>query len=184
MNRDYDFERTGEDAVVDLHMNRREFLGLTGAGIFLFFTTGALPAFAQERPGPRPQPTFPADFNAYLKIGEDGRVTCYTGKIEMGQGVVTSLAQMLADELDAPLDVVDMVMEIPILPLGHGDLRFHEYALLRPGSPVRRRRGKTGTSGTCLERLKTPVDVLSTEQGVIIDTGQPAQGHVRPACSR
>ena len=52
----------------------------------------------------------PTDFNAFLKIGEDGRVTCFTGKIEMGQGIITSLAQMLADELDVPLEQVDMVM--------------------------------------------------------------------------
>jgi len=42
--------------------------------------------------------------NAYLRIGEDGRVACFTGKIEMGQGIVTSLAQMLADELDVHID--------------------------------------------------------------------------------
>ena len=35
---------------------------------------------------------------------------CFTGKIEMGQGVVTSLAQMLADELEVSLDSVDMTM--------------------------------------------------------------------------
>ncbi|NIM15485.1 MAG: molybdopterin-dependent oxidoreductase, partial [Candidatus Aminicenantes bacterium] len=53
---------------------------------------------------------YPTDFNAYLRIGEDGRVSCFSGKIEMGQGVITSLAQMLAEELDVPLDIVDMVM--------------------------------------------------------------------------
>ena len=52
----------------------------------------------------------PTDFNAFLRIGEDGRVTCFTGKIEMGQGVITSLPQMLAEELDTPLDTVDIVM--------------------------------------------------------------------------
>ncbi|MCK7529787.1 MAG: molybdopterin-dependent oxidoreductase [Marinilabiliales bacterium] len=32
------------------------------------------------------------DYNAFLHIAEDGTVTCYTGKIEMGQGIITSLA--------------------------------------------------------------------------------------------
>lgn len=37
-------------------------------------------------------------------------MSCFTGKIEMGQGVITSLAQMLAEELNISLDSVDMVM--------------------------------------------------------------------------
>ena len=50
------------------------------------------------------------NLNVYLQMGGDGRVDCYTGKIEMGQGVITSLAQMLAEELDVSLEDVDMVM--------------------------------------------------------------------------
>jgi nicotinate dehydrogenase subunit B len=91
-------------------LSRREFFRLMGGGLFIFFTFGdALftPAQAQQR-GVRPGTT--DDFNAFLRIGEDGRVSCFTGKIEMGQGIVTSLAQMLADELEVPLDSVDMVM--------------------------------------------------------------------------
>ena len=76
----------------------------------MFFVCGDTSIFSQE-PGPEMfQSRQPSDFNAYLRIGENGRVTCFTGKIEMGQGIVTSLAQMLADELDVSLDNVDMVM--------------------------------------------------------------------------
>ncbi|MCK5371800.1 MAG: molybdopterin-dependent oxidoreductase, partial [Cyclobacteriaceae bacterium] len=53
---------------------------------------------------------YPSDLNAYLRVGEDGRISCYTGKIEMGQGVNTSLAQMMAEELDVSLEKVDMIM--------------------------------------------------------------------------
>ncbi len=63
-----------------------------------------------RRAAPAGRPQLPQDFNAFLRIREDGRVTGFTGKIEMGQGVITSLAQMLADELAVPLDSVDMVM--------------------------------------------------------------------------
>ena len=53
---------------------------------------------------------YPDDFNAYLRIGEDGRVTVFSGKIEMGQGVMTSQAQMVAEELGVALESVDMVL--------------------------------------------------------------------------
>ena len=54
--------------------------------------------------------SLPKDYNAFLLIAEDGTVTCYTGKIEMGQGIITSLAQMMADELNVPFEKVKMVM--------------------------------------------------------------------------
>lgn len=90
-----------------LPLSRRKFLKMVGGGIVILFTVRD-PFFleAQRQRGQQ----LPEDFNAFLRIGEDGRVSCLTGKIEMGQGVVTSLAQMLADELEVPLDSVVMVM--------------------------------------------------------------------------
>ena len=87
-------------------LSRREFLQITGAGIFIFFSFGDLKAALQLSR----RRDYPADFNAYLRIGEDGRISCFSGKIEMGQGIITSLAQMLVEELDVPLNSVDMVM--------------------------------------------------------------------------
>ena len=55
-------------------------------------------------------PAYPEDFHAYLAIGANGRVTVFSGKIEMGQGVMTSLAQMAAEELGVDLASIDMVM--------------------------------------------------------------------------
>ena len=91
-------------------LDRREFLKLVGGGIVICFTVPPSLAIqeGERRRGGGQQ--LPEDFNAFLRIGEDGRVTCFTGKIEMGQGVITSLAQMLADELDVSLDSVRMVM--------------------------------------------------------------------------
>jgi len=91
-------------------IDRRRFLKMSGSGIFLFFKIRDISLLAQEGPGKVLPQNAPSDLNAYLKIGEDGRVACYTGKIEMGQGIVTSLAQMLADELDVSIESVDMVM--------------------------------------------------------------------------
>ena len=91
-------------------MNRREFLkriGVLGGGVVVYFSYGIPLAIAQ--PSQQWPQGLPA-FNAFLRIGADGRIACYTGKIEMGQGVITSLAQMAADELNAPFDAIDMIM--------------------------------------------------------------------------
>src|SRR3974377_1623532 len=86
-------------------IERRDFIRLLGGGIIVVFTCETPALMAQESRGRG----YPSDFNAYLRIGEDGRVTVYSGKIEMGQGVVTSLGQMAADELGVALDWIEMV---------------------------------------------------------------------------
>src|ERR1039457_3410587 len=89
--------------------NRRDFLKRVGGGIVIFVALNDL-LFGQEEAGRPRGGRLPSDFNAFLRIGEDGRVTCFTGKIEMGQGPITSLPQMLAEELETPLDTVEIVM--------------------------------------------------------------------------
>jgi isoquinoline 1-oxidoreductase len=87
-------------------LSRRDFLKLSGCGVFIFFAPGVFGAFAPQQRGR----SYPTDFNAYLKIGDDGRVSVYCSKIEMGQGIITSMAQMLAEELDVRIESIDMVM--------------------------------------------------------------------------
>ena len=95
-------------STADSGIKRRDFFRLLGGGILIFFQPWnvldimALPA-EQAR-------SLPKDYNAFLHIAEDGTVTCYTGKIEMGQGIITSLPQMMADELNVPVEKVKMVM--------------------------------------------------------------------------
>ena len=84
-------------------IDRRQFCKLLGGGIVVLVTTKPSELLAQRR-------SYPEDLNAYLLIGADGRVTVFTGKIEMGQGVMTSQAQMAADELGVDLSAIDMVM--------------------------------------------------------------------------
>ncbi len=85
-------------------LDRRQFLKLFGSGIFIFFSWDDVEGEPQAARG------YPSEYNVYLRIGEDGRVTGYTGKIEMGQGINISLAQMLAEELEVPVQQVSMVM--------------------------------------------------------------------------
>ena len=86
-------------------MSRRTFLKLAGGGIVVFVGLGPMSAFSQVA-----RLLYPEDFNAYLLIGKNGRITVYSGKIEMGQGVLTSQAQMVAEELGVQLASIDMVL--------------------------------------------------------------------------
>ncbi|MFC2090346.1 molybdopterin cofactor-binding domain-containing protein [Bacteroidota bacterium] len=96
-----------DNAVMDARLlSRRNFLRISGSGVYIFFAPGTFGSIALQQRGR----SYPSDFNAYLKIGDNGRVSLYCSKIEMGQGIFTSMAQMLAEELDVALDSIDMVM--------------------------------------------------------------------------
>lgn len=154
------------DNTADFPMNRREFITITGGGIFLFFVIGDLSVLAQQRPGRN----LPSDFNAFLKISEDGRVSCYTGKIEMGQGIYTSLAQMLADELDVSLDVVDMVMgDTDLCPWDMGTFGSMSTRVFGPALRAAGAEARRVLLDLASKQLKTDVDNLTTENGFVID---------------
>ncbi|HUF77373.1 MAG TPA: molybdopterin cofactor-binding domain-containing protein [Thermoanaerobaculia bacterium] len=87
-------------------IDRRAFLKMVGGGIVVLVTARPAALLSQDRR----RPIYPDDLNAYLRIGEDGRVTIFSGKIEMGQGVMTSQAQMAAEELGVALDAIEMVL--------------------------------------------------------------------------
>jgi len=147
-------------------INRRQFLKIFGGGILIFFTIGDLDL--SDAQAQRNQ--LPSDFNAFLQIREDGRVNCFTGKIEMGQGVITSLAQMLADELDVSLDSVDMVMgDTDLCPWDMGT--FGSMSTRFFGPPLRQAgaEAKAVLMELAADYLKLPVNQLKVEDGVISD---------------
>ncbi len=159
-----DTELREDSSVFDL--SRRDFLKITGSGLVLLFTIGDEELLAQQRGR-----ALPTDFNAFLKIGEDGRVSCFTGKVELGQGVYTSLGQMLADELDVALDSVDMVMgDTDLCPWDAGtwgslSTRMFGPALRKAGAEAKSVLLQLGA-----EHLNAPAERLSVERGVVFDT--------------
>ena len=93
-------------------MARRQFFKVLGGGIVVLFT--ATSALAQRRQGGRGNRRAggetPSELSAWLHVGEEGTVTVYTGKAEVGQNIRTSLTQVVAEELPTPLDSIRLVM--------------------------------------------------------------------------
>lgn len=156
-----------DDRKQDFYLNRRDFLKVVGGGVIIFFSAGVLPAQEGSRPFPGSQ-SLPTDFNAFLRIGADGRVSCFTGKIEMGQGIVTSLAQMLADELDVSVKDIDMVMgDTDQCPW---DMGTWGSLSTRVFGPALRQAGAEARSvllALASGRLKVPADRLIVKDGVV-----------------
>jgi nicotinate dehydrogenase subunit B len=153
-------------------MPRRDFFKILGGGILIFIRpwseldlTGS-PAM-QARGVPK-------DYNAFLNIAEDGIVTLYTGKIEMGQGIITSLPQMMADELNISVERIRIVMgDTDICPWDQGTWGSQSTRifgqLMRTASAEAR--------GVLLElgsaQLGVPVSRLEVKDGIISDTKDP-----------
>lgn len=94
-----------------LNLPRRDFLRLLGGGVLVLLylddVAGQESATAR-RPGAGER--MPRELGAWLHIGEDGTVTVYTGKVEMGQNARTSLTQIVAEELPVPFSAIRIVM--------------------------------------------------------------------------
>ena len=89
---------------------RRAFFQVFGAGIAVFTVTRDS-AIAQESGGRGSRDEEdPKSISSWIHIAEDGRVTAFTGKVEIGQNIRTSLAQSVADELRVPFESVRMLM--------------------------------------------------------------------------
>jgi len=154
-------------------LSRRDFLKISGGGIFIFFAVGDPMQFleAQERMGGR---ELPADWNAFLRIAEDGQVTGFTGKAELGQGANTALAQLAAEELDVPLDSVTMVLgDTDLCPWDMGT--FGSRTIKYFGPPFRQAAAEARAVLIQLasEKLGIAADRLATKDGAVFDTSDP-----------
>jgi nicotinate dehydrogenase subunit B len=172
------FDRDQElvvDGPTRFPVDRREFVRLTATGLLVLLAIDPDSAAGQETARlPMGRQGAPSDPNAYLHIGADGKVTCFVGKIEMGQGVMTSLPQLLAEELDVALTSVVIVMgDTDLCPW---DMGTFGSLSVRQFGPIMRQ-GAADARAILLqmagERLQAPVDRLAVKAGVVSDTADP-----------
>src|SRR5208283_3835797 len=88
--------------------SRREFLKDTGmlvVSVSLAGPTSKLLAQSTPLPSGDPDPT---SLDSWVAVGADENVTVFTGKVDYGQGIETSLGQIVAEELDVPFARIKM----------------------------------------------------------------------------
>jgi isoquinoline 1-oxidoreductase len=110
----------------------------------------------------------PQELGAWLHIGESGAVTVYTGKVEIGQNVRTSLTQVVAEELRLPVGAISLIMaDTEQTPFDAGT--FGSQTTPRMASQLRR------AAAAARELL---VDLAAEKAGVERGTLQLADGRV------
>jgi CO/xanthine dehydrogenase Mo-binding subunit len=113
MNRRDEFEREffeggTWDPQGGWQLDRRDFLKLFGGGLFVGLAGTS--AWTQESGRGFGGHELSKDLSAWLHIAGDSKVTVFTGKVEVGQNIRTSLAQSVAEELRVPFASIEMVM--------------------------------------------------------------------------
>jgi isoquinoline 1-oxidoreductase len=155
-----------------LGIPRRDFFKILGGGIIIFFLPKGI-AEISAIPGEQGR-SLPKDYNAFLHIDGDGMVTCFTGKIEMGQGIITSLPQMMADELNVPVEKIKMVMgDTDLCPWDAGTWGSLTTRVFGPSMRAAAAEARGVLTTMASEQLKVPVSQLEVRDGIITDIQNP-----------
>ncbi|MFG0787286.1 xanthine dehydrogenase family protein molybdopterin-binding subunit [Delftia tsuruhatensis] len=158
-----------------LQLTRRNLLKLGGmvmvssvaAAGLVAESTGTAPAVAGAFPIP------PIDrVSSFIAIGADGSVTAYHGHVDLGTGIRTSLAQLVADELDVEFERITMV-------LGHTGRTPNQGPTIASNTiqvdaiPMRKAAAQVRQLLLSLaaEKLQQPVSALTTSKGAVVAKG-------------
>ena len=153
-------------------IDRRDFLGLLGGGLLVTFSSSA-----QEAGGFRRSEQLPQNLDAWLHIGEDGTITVYTGKAEIGQNIRTSLSQAVSEELCCPIRSVRLVMaDTELTPFDMGTFGSRTTPTMAPQLRRAAATAREALLDLAAERWKTGRDKLTAADGKITcaDGGQSA----------
>ena len=114
--------------------------------------------------------------DSYLEIAPDGKVTVYAGKVELGTGVQTSMAQIVADDLYVTFDQVMMILGDTAITPDQGVTAGSKT--LQVAGPVLREAAALARSvllTRASDKLGVAADQLTTKDGVITVTADPSK---------
>jgi nicotinate dehydrogenase subunit B len=157
-------------------ISRRDILKSTGVLVvgFSFFGNAAR-ALAQGE-GLSVDGMDPTVLDSWMAISKDGTVTVFTGKVELGTGVVTALAQIVAEELDVSFNKVYMDSGDTDTAVDQG-VTAAARTIERGG--VQLRQASAAARQELLKlastRLDSPVDMLTVMDGVVSVVGNPSK---------
>ena len=157
-------------------LGRRDFFKIFGAGIAVFAVAKEVSAMQETAPGPHGfhNEELPKEIGAWLHIGEDGTVTGFAGKAEIGQNVRTSLAQTIADELGVAFTSVRMVLaDTALTPFDAGTFGSRTIATITPQLRKVAAAARDLLVEQAAKQWNVPADKLLAGNGTVSD---PATG--------
>ena len=159
-----------------MELSRRQFLKGTGALIVSFnLFPPPTDLFAQATVGSRIDAD-PTSLDSWLAIARDGTVTVFSGKVDLGTGVETALAQIVAEELDVPFKQIKMISLDTTKAIDQG-ITAASRTIERGGPQLRQAAAAARQELLKLAaaRLNVPVDILTVKDGVVSVGGNAAK---------
>jgi nicotinate dehydrogenase subunit B len=157
-------------------ISRRDLLKSTGVLIVGFSFFGAAATALAQGEGLSVDGMDPTVLDSWMAISKDGTVTVFTGKVELGTGVVTALAQIVAEELDVSFDKVYMDSGDTDTAVDQG-VTAAARTIERGG--VQLRQASAAARQELLKlastRLDSPVDMLTVADGVVSVVGSSSK---------
>jgi CO/xanthine dehydrogenase Mo-binding subunit len=159
------------DAFVRAGLSRRDFLKTSGVLVVTFGGTSVLSRVGAQGPfDTRPSHIDPQKLDSWIAIAADGKVSAYTGKAELGQGMFTAQTQLVAEELCVPVASVTLVQCDTAVCPDQGTTsgsqstptNFNERNLAQAAATARE-----ALAGMAATRLGAPREQLVIDGGVI-----------------
>src|SRR6202049_398913 len=118
----------------------------------------------------------PNRLDAWLRIGKDGIVHVFTGKPEIGMGVETAYAQIVAEELDVSIDRVDFVLGDTAQTANQGGVGG-STSIMMCAKPLRNAAANARYMLTQLasRRLGAPPEQLQVKDGIVSVIGDASR---------
>lgn len=152
-------------------LSRRSLLLQGGALVVGFSLAGrgaSAQTFAPVATNGFTKPVAPDRVDSFLALGSDGRATIFSGKVDLGTGVETAMAQIAAEELDLPLDHVTIVQGDTALTPDQGPT-YGSLSIQKGGVEIRQAAAtaRARLVQMASERLGVPADALVSENGTV-----------------
>ena len=151
-------------------VSRRAFLKTSGALVVTF--TLAHPLVRAASLGTAPKTVAADQVDGFLAIDSNGRVTVYSGKVDLGTGVFTALTQIAAEELCVPLDYVRLVQGDTALTPDQG-LTWGSLTIQVGGTQIRRAcaTAREALLVRAAQKLGAPKESLEAKDGHVVRAG-------------
>jgi CO/xanthine dehydrogenase Mo-binding subunit len=159
--------------------SRRHFLKAGSALVVSFALAEPALAFiktAKPGAGPVGKSLDAKSLDAFLGVHPDGSVTVYTGKVDLGTGNMTALAQIVAEEMSLPVERIEMVQGDTSLTVDQG-ITFGSLSIQVAGVTLRQAgaTAREALKGLAASQFGVPVARIALENGSAFVSGDPAK---------